>query len=131
MQRFNHTVSKNLSFCYQITVLLTSQTPSIYSAGYNNRSTQALNRKGEVMRTFVYNQLSQTYGPEAESIIKSLDRKLSDMEEHTTDSFQILLQTIVYPFIFTVDILKSAGKSEVEAIQFVRTAWDRFMSSSH
>ena len=83
------------------------------------------------MRTFVYNQLSQTYGPEAESIIKSLDRKLSDMEEHTTDSFQILLQTIVYPFFFTVDILKSAGKSEAEATEFVKKAWDRFMSSSH
>ena len=83
------------------------------------------------MRTFVYNQLSQTYGPEAESIIKSLDKKLTFMEERTTDSFQILLQTIVYPFIFTVDILKSAGKSEAEATQFVRTAWDRFISSSH
>jgi hypothetical protein len=83
------------------------------------------------MRTFVYNQLSQTYGPEAESIIKSLDKKLTFMEERTTDSFQILLQTIVYPFIFTVDILKSAGKSEAEATQFVRTAWERFISSSH
>ena len=62
------------------------------------------------MRSFVYNQLSQTYGLEAESIIKSLNEKLTSMEEHTTDSFQILLQTIVYPFIFTVDILKSAGK---------------------
>ena len=83
------------------------------------------------MRTFVYNQLSQTYGLEAESIIKSLNEKLTSMEEHTTDSFQILLQTIVYPFIFTVDILKSAGKSEAEATQFVKTAWDRFMPSSH
>ena len=48
------------------------------------------------MRSFVYNQLSQTYGLEAESIIKSLNEKLTSMEEHTTDSFQILLQTIVY-----------------------------------
>ena len=80
------------------------------------------------MRSFVYNQLSQTYGLEAESIIKSLNEKLTSMEEHTTDSFQILLQTIVYPFIFTVDILKSAGKSEAEATQFVKTAWSYFIS---
>jgi hypothetical protein len=82
------------------------------------------------MRSFVYNQLSQTYGLEAESIIKSLNEKLTSMEEHTTDSFQILLKTIVYPFIFTVDILKSAGKSEAEATQFVRTAWRNFISSA-
>ena len=75
------------------------------------------------MRTFVYNQLSQTYGLEAESIIKSLNEKLTTMEENTSDCFQILLQTIVYPFLFTVDILKSAVKSEREATQFVRTAW--------
>ena len=49
------------------------------------------------MRTFVYNQLSQTYGLEAESIIKSLNEKLTTMEENTSDSFQILLQTIAYP----------------------------------
>ena len=83
------------------------------------------------MRTFVYSELKNTYGTEAEHIISTLDRKLSDMEEHTTDSFQILLQTVVYPFLFTVDILKSAGKTEGEATQFVKTAWDRFMSSSH
>ena len=83
------------------------------------------------MRTFIQTELKNTYGLEAESIISTLDKKLSEMEEHTTDSFQILLQTIVYPFIFTVDILKSAGKSEAEATQFVKTAWDRFMSSSH
>ena len=82
------------------------------------------------MRTFVYNQLTKTYGPEAEFIIKSLNEKLISMEEHTTDSFQILLQTIVYPFLFTVEILKSAGKSEVEAVQFVRTALDQFISSA-
>ena len=62
------------------------------------------------MRTFVYSELKNTYGSEAESIIKSLDKKLTTMEENTSESFQILLQTIVYPFIFTVDILKSAGK---------------------
>ena len=83
------------------------------------------------MRTFVYSELKNTYGSEAESIIKSLDKKLTTMEENTSESFQILLQTIVYPFIFTVDILKSAGKSEAEATQFVKTAWDRFMPSSH
>ena len=86
--------------------------------------------KGEIMRTFVYNQLSQTYGLEAESIIKSLNEKLTTMEENTSDSFQILLQTIVYPFLFTVDILKSAVKSEREATQFVRTAWSHFISST-
>ena len=74
--------------------------------------------------------ITVTYGPEAESIIKSLDKKLTTVEEHTTDSFQILLQTIVYPFLFTVDILKSAGKSEAEATQFVKNAWDRFISST-
>ena len=83
------------------------------------------------MRIFVYSELKNTYGSEAESIIKSLDKKLTTMEENTSESFQILLQTIVYPFIFTVDILKSAGKSEAEATQFVKTAWDRFMPSSH
>ena len=83
------------------------------------------------MRSFVYNQLSQTYGLEAESIIKSLNEKLTSMEEHTTDSFQILLQTIVYPFLFTVDILKFAGKSESEAVQFVKSAWDRFIASTN
>ena len=82
------------------------------------------------MRTFVYNELSKTYGPESELIISTLDKKLSEMEEYTTDSFQILLQTIVYPFLFTVEILKSAGKSEVEAVQFVRTALDQFISSA-
>ena len=82
------------------------------------------------MRTFVYNQLSQTYGLEAESIIKSLNEKLTTMEENTSDSFQILLQTIVYPFLFTVDILKSAVKGEREARQFVRTAWSHFISST-
>ena len=83
------------------------------------------------MRTYIHTELENTYGPEADSIISTLDIKLSEMEEHTTDSFQILLQTIVYPFLFTVDTLKSAGKSEEEATQFVRTAWNRFMSSSH
>ena len=83
------------------------------------------------MRTYIHTELKNTYGPEADSIISTLDIKLSEMEEHTTDSFQILLQTIVYPFIFTVDILKSAGKSEAEATQFVKTAWERFMPSSH
>ena len=83
------------------------------------------------MRTFVYSELTKTYGPEAELIISTLNKKLTTMEEHTTDSFQILLQTTVYPFLFTVDILKSAGKSEREATQFVRTAWNRFMSSPH
>ena len=83
------------------------------------------------MRTFVYSELKNTYGSEAESIIKSLDKKLTTMEENTSESFQILLQTTVYPFLFTVDILKSAGKSEREATQFVRIAWDRFMPSSH
>ena len=83
------------------------------------------------MRTFVYSELKNTYGSEAESIIKKKKKKLTTMEENTSESFQILLQTIVYPFIFTVDILKSAGKSEAEATQFVKTAWDRFMPSSH
>ena len=83
------------------------------------------------MRSFVYNEIENTYGPEAETIISDLDRRLTMTEEHTTDSFQILLHTIVYPFLFTVDILKSVGKSEAEATQFVKTAWDRFMSSSH
>ena len=83
------------------------------------------------MRSFVYNQLSQTYGLEAESIIKSLNEQLTSREEHTTDSFQILLQTIVYPFLFTVDILKFAGKSESEAVQFVKSAWDRFIASTN
>ena len=83
------------------------------------------------MRTFVYNQLSQTYGPEAESLISTLERKLTTMEENTSDSFQLLLQKIVYPFLFTVEILKSAGKSESEATQFVKTAWSQFISSSH
>ena len=83
------------------------------------------------MRSFVYNEIENTYGPEAEHIISALDRKLTMTEEHTSDSFQILLQTIVYPFLFTVDILKSTGKSEGEAVQFVETAWTWFMSSSH
>ena len=83
------------------------------------------------MRSFIQNELKNTYGPDAELIISTLDKKLSETEEITSDSFQILLQTIVYPFLFTVDILKSAGKSETEATQFVKTAWDRFMSSSH
>ena len=80
------------------------------------------------MRTYIHTELENTYGPEADSIISTLDIKLSEMEEHTTDSFQILLQTIVYPFLFTVDILKSAGKSETEATQFVKTAWSYFIS---
>jgi hypothetical protein len=90
----------------------------------------ATKKKGEVMRTCIQTELKNTYGTEAESIIKSLDKKLSEMEEHTTESFQILLQTIVYPFLFTVDILKSAGKSEREAVQFVKSAWNRFIAST-
>ena len=82
------------------------------------------------MRAFVYNEITQTYGPEAEHIISALDRKLEISEEHTSDSFQIMLQTVVYPFLFTVDILKSAGKSEAEAAEFVRSAWSRFISSA-
>ena len=80
------------------------------------------------MRTYIHTELENTYGPEADSIISTLDIKLSEMEEHTTDPFQILLQTIVYPFLFTVDILKSAGKSETEATQIVKTAWSYFIS---
>jgi hypothetical protein len=80
------------------------------------------------MRTYIHTELENTYGPEADSIISTLDIKLSEMEEHTTDPFQILLQTIVYPFLFTVDILKSVGKSESEAVQFVKSAWDRFIA---
>ena len=83
------------------------------------------------MRTFINTELKNTYGPEADSIISTLDFKLFETEEITSDPFQILLQTIVYPFIFTVDILKSAGKSEAEATQFVKTAWDRFIASTN
>ena len=83
------------------------------------------------MRTYIQTELKNTYGPEAESIISTLDFKLFETEEITSDPFQILLQTIVYPFIFTVDILKSAGKSEAEATQFVKTAWDRFIASTN
>ena len=83
------------------------------------------------MRTYIHTELKNTYGSDAELIISTLDKKLSETEEITSDPFQILLQTIVYPFLFTVDILKSAGKSETEATQFVKTAWDRFMPSSH
>ena len=80
------------------------------------------------MRSFIQNELKNTYGSDAELIISTLDKKLSETEEITSDSFQILLQTIVYPFLFTVDILKSAGKSETEATQFVKTAWSYFIS---
>ena len=78
------------------------------------------------MRTYIHTELENTYGPEADSIIATLNKKLSETEEITSDPFQILLQTIVYPFLFTVDILKFAGKSESEAVQFVKSAWDRF-----
>ena len=83
------------------------------------------------MRTFINTELKNAYGPEAESIIATLNKKLFETEEITSDPFQILLQTIVYPFLFTVDILKSAGKSESEAVQFVKSAWDRFIASTN
>jgi hypothetical protein len=83
------------------------------------------------MRTYIHTELENTYGPEADSIISKLDFKLFEMEEITSDPFQILLQTIVYPFLFTVDILKFAGKSESEAVQFVKSAWDRFIASTN
>ena len=83
------------------------------------------------MRTYIHTELKNTYGPEADSIIATLNKKLSETEEITSDPFQILLQTIVYPFLFTVDILKSAGKSESEAVQFVKSAWDRFIASTN
>ena len=83
------------------------------------------------MRTYIHTELKNTYGPEADSIISTLDFKLFETEEITSDPFQILLQTIVYPFIFTVEILKSAGKSESEAVQFVKSAWDRFIASTN
>ena len=83
------------------------------------------------MRTYIHTELKNTYGPEADSIIATLNKKLSETEEITSDPFQILLQTIVYPFIFTVEILKSAGKSESEAVQFVKSAWDRFIASTN
>ena len=83
------------------------------------------------MRTYIHTELKNTYGPEADSIISTLDFKLFETEEITSDPFQILLQTLVYPFLFTVDILKSAGKSEREATEFVRTAWDRFIASTN
>ena len=83
------------------------------------------------MRTYIHTELKNTYGPEADSIISTLDIKLSETEEITSDPFQIQLQTIVYPFLFTVDILKSAGKSESEAVQFVKSAWDRFIASTN
>ena len=83
------------------------------------------------MRSFIQNELKNTYGSDAELIISTLDKKLSETEEITSDSFQILLQTIVYPFLFTVDILKFAGKSESEAVQFVKSAWDRFIASTN
>ena len=83
------------------------------------------------MRTYIHTELENTYGPEADSIISTLDFKLFETEEITSDPFQILLQTIVYPFIFTVEILKSAGKSESEAVQFVKSAWDRFIASTN
>ena len=83
------------------------------------------------MRTYIHTELKNTYGPEADSIISTLDFKLFETEEITSDPFQILLQTIVYPFLFTVDILKFAGKSESEAVQFVKSAWDRFIVSTN
>ena len=83
------------------------------------------------MRTYIHTELENTYGPEADSIIATLNKKLSETEEITSDPFQILLQTIVYPFLFTVDILKFAGKSESEAVQFVKSAWDRFIASTN
>ena len=83
------------------------------------------------MRTYIHIELKNTYGPEADSIIATLNKKLSETEEITSDPFQILLQTIVYPFLFTVDILKFAGKSESEAVQFVNSAWDRFIASTN
>ena len=83
------------------------------------------------MRTFINTELKNTYGPEADSIIPTLDFKLFETEEITSDPFQILLQTIVYPFLFTVDILKFAGKSASEAVQFVKSAWDRFIASTN
>ena len=83
------------------------------------------------MRTYIHTELKNTYGPEADSIIATLNKKLSETEEITSDPFQILLQTIVYPFLFTVDILKFAGKSESEAVQFVKSAWDRFIASTN
>ena len=83
------------------------------------------------MRTYIQTELKNTYGPEADSIISTLDFKLFETEEITSDPFQILLQTIVYPFLFTVDMLKSAGKSESEAVQFVKSAWDRFIASTN
>ena len=83
------------------------------------------------MRTYIHTELKNTYGSDAELIISTLDKKLSETEEITSDPFQILLQTIVYPFLFTVDILKFAGKSESEAVQFVKSAWDRFIASTN
>ena len=83
------------------------------------------------MRTYIHTELKITYGPEADSIISTLDFKLFETEEITSDPFQILLQTIAYPFLFTVDILKFAGKSESEAVQFVKSAWDRFIASTN
>ena len=83
------------------------------------------------MRSFINTELKNTYGPEADSIISTLDFKLFETEEITSDPFQILLQKIVYPFLFTVDILKFAGKSELEAVQFVKSAWDRFIASTN
>ena len=83
------------------------------------------------MRTYIHTELKNTYGPEADSIIATLNKKLSETEEITSDPFQILLQTIVYPFLFTVDILIFAGKSESEAVQFVKSAWDRFIASTN
>ena len=83
------------------------------------------------MRTYIHTELKNTYGPEADSIIATLNKKLSETEEITSDPFQILLQTIVYPFLFTVDILKFVGKSESEAVQFVKSAWDRFIASTN